>query len=374
MNTVVNNKKEIRIGLLGCGFMGKVHSHAYRTIKHKYNELGFVPKLYAIAGLGRKSTASAAAQYSFEKWTTDWKEIVHDPNVDVIDICLPEDMHEEVCIESLNANKHVFCEKPLALSVQSCKRIMEIAKNKNVKKMCGFNYRFLPAIRFAKEIIDSGLIGKIYYIGANYSQESGHDPERPADQIRYINGKEPLGTIRGLGSHLIDTVRYLCGDIYSVNAIVKTMIPNRPLTKGGNFNVSADDIAILNIELKDGGIGTLMTSAVATGRKNQLAFEINGSSGSLSFNLENLNVLSVYIEENCPKSLRGFSKINVTEDSHPLTKHWWPPAHIIGWESGHINELYYFLDSVYGDKCISPMGATFIDGYFAALVAESAFK
>jgi len=374
MNRVDKNKEEIKIGLLGYGFMGKVHSHAYRTIRHRYNDLKFEPKLYAIAGIGNKLTELAAKQYTFEKWTTEWKEVVHDPEVDIIDICLPEDMHEEVCIEALEMKKNVFCEKPLALSVQGCKKILKTAENKKVKTMCGFNNRFLPAIQFAKEIIDSSQLGNIYYIKANYSQESGHDPDRPADQIRYMHGKEQLGTIRGIGSHLIDTVRYLCGDISSVNAIVKTIIPSRPLTKGGNFNVYADDIAILNIELKNGGIGTLTASAVATGRKNQLAFEINGSLGSIIFDLENLNILSVYLEKNSKRGYRGFSKINVTEDIHPLMKDWLPPAHILGWESGHINELYHFLESVYECKNVSPEGATFFDGYMAALIAEAAIE
>jgi predicted dehydrogenase len=371
---MVETRKEIKIGLLGHGFMGKTHSHAYRTIKHKYKDSEFTPKLYVIAGLRKDATESAAIQYGFEKWTTNWKEVVYDPVIDVIDVCLPENMHEEACIKAIKTKKHVFCEKPLALNTKSCKRILDVAEEKKVKTMCGFNYRFIPAIRFAKEIIDNGKIGKIYYIRANYSQESGHNPKRPADQIRYLYGKKPLGTIRGLGSHLIDTVRYLCGDIHSVNAIVKTMLPERPLSDAGNYQVHADDIAVLNIELKNGGIGSLTASALATGRKNQLAFEINGSKGSISFDLEKLNSLSVYYEESKAKNLRGFTEINVTENFHPLTEEWWPPAHIHGWETGHINELHYFLKCIHEDKPISPVGATFYDGYIAANVAEAAFR
>jgi predicted dehydrogenase len=372
VNKTKSNKKEIKIGLLGYGFMGKAHTHAYRTIQHRYSNAGFIPKLYVIAGLGDQETEKAAIQYSFERWTTDWKEVVNDPEVDVIDICLSEDMHEEVCIETLGANKHVFCEKPLALDTRGCEKILEAADRSKVKTMCGFNYRFLPAIRFARQIIKSGTLGKIYYIGAKYAQESGHDPKRVADQIRYMNTKEQLGTIRGLGSHLIDTVRYICGEISSLHAIVRTMIPERPLTNGGTFQVKADDIAAINIELQKGGIGTLMVSALATGRKNQLAIEINGSNGTIYFDLENLNILSIYLEGDVPKTMQGFTQINVTDRSHPLMKDWWPPAHILGWESGHINELYYFLDCVFHDKRISPIGATFFDGYMAAKIAETA--
>ena len=191
------------------------------------------------------------------------------------------------------------------------------------------------------------------------------------DEIRYLYGEEPLGTIRGLGSHLIDTVRYLCGEIISVNAIVKTMLLERPLSDGGDYLVEADDIAVMNIELENGGIGNLTASAMATGRKNQLAFEINGSKGSIAFDLEKLNVLSVYEDAHM---LRGFKQINVTENSHPLTEDWWPPAHIHGWEVGHVNELYYFLKCINEDKPVSPMGATFYDGYMAAQIAEAAFN
>lgn len=369
-----SNKKKIKVGLLGYGFMGKVHTHAYKTIQHKYSDAGFTPELYAIAGLGDNETEKAAIQYTFSKWTTDWKEVVNDPEVDVIDICLSEDMHEEVCISALRANKHVFCEKPLALNSLGCERVLKEAEKRNVKTVCGFNYRFLPAVRLAKQIIESGMLGKIYYIGAKYAQESGHDPERAADQIGYIKGKAQLGTIRGLGSHLIDTVRYLCGEILSVEAIVRTMIPERPLTSGGTFQIEADDIAVINIELKGGGIGTLMTSALSTGRKNQLAFEINGSLGSLSFDLENLNILSVYIKNSQTQTLQGFTQVNVTDSAHPLLKDWWPPVHILGWESGHVNELYYFLDCIINEKSVSPNGATFFDGYMAALIAEAVCK
>jgi len=294
--------------------------------------------------------------------------------VDVVDICLPEELHEEACFDALKAGKHVICEKPLALSAESCSRIMEAAGNKVLKTMCGFNYRFLPAVRLAKELIESGKIGKIYCVAASYAQESGHDPKRPGDQIRYMNGKQQLGMIRGLGSHLIDTVRYLCGEVSSVNADVRTMIPSRTALDGGAFQVSADDIAVLNIELKSGGLGSLTASALATGRKNRLALEINGSLGTICFDLENLNILSVYSEGRTLKDLRGFTHINVTENAHPLTGEWWPPAHIHGWESGHVNELCHFLDCIDKNRSVAPSGATFTDGYMAARIAEAAVE
>jgi len=363
--------KEISIGLLGYGFMGRVHSYAYRAVQHKFSDLGFIPRLYTIAGLGDEETKNAATQFGFEKWTTNWMDVINDPQVDVVDICLTEDMHGDACIAALQAGKHVFCEKPLDMDAQRSNRILEVARGKNIKTMCGFNYRFLPAVRFAKEIIEAGLIGNIYCIRANYAQESGHDPNRPADQIRYINGKAPLGAIKGIGSHLIDTVRYLCGEISTISAIVKTMLPERPLSYGGMHTVTVDDITVMNVKLENGAVGSLIATAMAPGRKNHLTFEVNGSKGSIAFDLENLNILSVYLAEG-PQNLRGFSQINVTGGEHPLLKSWWPPAHILGWESGHINQLCHYLNCISKDQSIAPLGATFEDGYKAALIADAA--
>lgn len=363
--------REISIGLLGHGFMGRVHSYAYRAVQHKFRDFGFIPRLYILAGLGDEQTQKASEQYGFEKWTTDWKKLVNDPQVDVVDICLPEDMHYDVCIEAIKAGKHVFCEKPLALDGRRSRLILDAIQGSKIKTMCGFNYRFLPAVRFTKEIIEKGLIGEIYCIRASYSQESGHDPNRPADQIRYINGTEPLGAIKGIGSHLLDITRYLCGEINAVSAIVKTVIPVRPLSGGGIHTVTVDDMAVLNVKMENGAIGSLIATAMAPGRKNHLTFEINASKGSIVFDLENLNNLSVYLADG-PINLRGFSKINVTGSDHPFTAGWWPPAHILGWESGHINQLCHFLNCICKDQNIGPLGATFEDGYKAALIADAA--
>ena len=371
MHTVIKQKKEISVGVLGHGFMGKAHSHAYQTIRHRYRDLDFVPRLYAIAGSKKAETEAAALQYGFERWTTDWQALAGDDHVDAVDICLPEDMHEEACLAAIRAGKHVLCEKPLALRAEGCKRVMKAAEAKGIKAMCGFNYRFLPAVGLAKRLIATGKIGMVYCVSASYAMESGHDPQRPADEIRYLNGKAPLGTIRGIGSHLIDIVRHLCGEIAAVSAMVQTMIPVRPLASGEPFTVCADDIALLNVELENGGIGTLKATALAPGRKNQLTFEINGSKGSLCFDLENLNVLSVYLAEG-PAELRGFAHVNVTERMHPFMQENWPPAHILGWESGHIHELYHFLNAIDQDRSITPTGASFEDGYRAALIAEAA--
>jgi len=373
MQKAGNEGNTINIGMLGHGFMGKVHSHAYTVIFNIFEDLKIKPILYAVSGTNENELSNFATRFGYKYYSTNWKDVVNDPRIGIINVCLPEGLHEEACILALEAGKHVLCEKPLALSASSCLHMVKKASEIDSKTMCSFNYRFLPAIRLAREIIQQGLLKQIYYIGANYCQESGHDPKRPADQIRYAYGPKQLGTIRGLGSHLIDTSRFLVGEIISVNALFRTFTNTRRTSTGEEYHIKADEISMMNLEFSNGAVGSLTTSAVSTGRKNQMEFEINGSGGSIYFNLENPNYLSVYLDEALQPELRGFSNVNVTEKRHPLMAGWWPPGHNLGWEHGHINQLNYFLECISKNSGIAPWGATFKDGYKAAEIAEQAY-
>jgi predicted dehydrogenase len=258
--------KAINIGLLGYGFMGRVHSHAYAVISHLFPELTGVPRLYAVAGLGENELKQFAKQFGYVRYSSCWEQVVNDPEVDAIDICLPEHLHEEVCIAALEAGKHVLCEKPLALSLAEAQRIIEKAATVNVKTMCGFNYRFLPAVRLARDLIQQGKLGRVYMVRGHYCQESGHDPNRPAEQVRYAWGARQLGSIRGLGSHLIDTVRFLVGDAVSVNALLHTFVPERKTSNHESYAVKADEFATLQVEFSNDVVGVLTTTGMATGR------------------------------------------------------------------------------------------------------------
>jgi predicted dehydrogenase len=368
-----HNAKTLNIGMLGHGFMGRVHSHAYATIPHIFPDLTCAPRLNTVSGMQQDQPEQFARQFGYERWTNDWRAVVDDPEIDIIDVCLPEYLHEEVCLAALEARKHVFCEKPLALSAASARGLVIKAAETPVKAMCGFNYRFLPAVRLARELIYQGVLGALYLIRASYCQESGHDPDRPAEQVRYAYGKTQLGSIRGLGSHLIDMARFMGGDASSVTGLMRTFVGARKMSDGQSYQVKADDMATLQVEFNSGAIGILTATAVATGRKNQLSLEVNGSKGSLSYDLETPNHLQVYLDDATHPELRGFSNVNVTERPHPLMKYWWPPAHNLGWEHGHINELKHFLDCVSADQSIGPYGATFEDGLRAAEWAEQAW-
>jgi predicted dehydrogenase len=367
-------KDTINIGMLGHGFMGKLHSHAYTVIPHIFEDVPVVPRLHTVAGLEQTEADAFAKRFGYAHATTDWKAIVNSPEIDAIDVCLPEFMHEEVCLAALQVGKHILCEKPLALSYESARRVVEAAAQTKLKVMTGFNSRFLPAVRLAHDLIQQGTLGMLYSIRANYLQESGHNPQRPADQVRYAFGDKQLGTVRGLGSHLIDTARFLMGDVLTVSAMLRTFTTTRTRTDGHAHHVKADELASLQLEFASGAAGILTASAVATGRKNQLAFEVSGTKGSIAFDLENLNLLHVYLDDHPIPEARGFSAVNVTEKQHPLMKHWWPPAHILGWEHSHINEIKHFIECVHANRPIGPAGATFEDGMRAAQIGELAWR
>jgi predicted dehydrogenase len=369
-----NNRSKLNIGVLGYGFMGRMRSHALSVIAYIYPELGILPIHYAIAGLGEEQLSQFASRFGYHYYTTDWRQVIADPQVDAILVCLPEHLHEEASIAALEAGKHVFTEKALALDSLSGHRMLNAARLSNRIHMVGFNYRFLPAVQLAHHLIEQGLIGKIYTITGRYFQESGHDPKRPAEQVGHAFGPYQLGSARGLGSHLVDSARFLVGEIVAVNASFHTFIPIRPMMNGGFHTVKADDYAAMTVEFKSGAVGQLATSKIATGRKNQFSFEINASKGSLVFDVEKLNYLQVYLSDADSPELRGFHNINVTEKQHPLTSAWWPPAHNLGWEHSHIAELKHFLTCVHAEEHVTPLGATFEDGSRAVDIIEAAFR
>jgi predicted dehydrogenase len=367
-------KTVVRVGMLGFGFMGRLRSHAYSVVRYMMPELAVTPELYAVAGIEPDDVYRFAQRFGYRWCTTRWQDVIADPKVDIIHVALPEDLHEEVCTEALLAGKNVFCEKPLALSVDSSRRVLEAARDYRAVAMVGFNYRFMPAIQLAHKMITEGLLGRLYFVKMSYAQESGHDPKRAAEQIRYAYGKKQLGSIRGLGSHVIDMARYLAGDIEKVAACMKTFWPDRKTSWGEEYKIKADELATVNVEFVCGAMGAFVTTALATGRKNQFAIEINGSGGSILYDVEQPNLLKVYLDDTLHPELRGFTTVNVTEKSHPLMKHWWPAGHNLGWEHSHIHETAHFLDCIARGLSAAAPGATLIDGLEETRVAEAAYR
>jgi predicted dehydrogenase len=309
-------------------------------------------------------------RYGYEEFCTDWIEMVRDERVDVVDNCGPDPAHPAPCIAALEHGKHVICEKPLAVSVEDARRMRDAAARASGKAMCTFNYRFMPAVRMAKDLIDGGEIGRIYQVRANYLQMAGHDTSLTPDQAWY-SAWPHSGGLQGIGSHAIDQCRFLVGEIKSVSALVRTFNTDRAVPSAGDPNATADEGTAALLDFENGAIGVVESSVVATGRKNFLSWEINGSKGSLKWDLEHPNSLFVCIQGAGGYRRLGFTEISVTESNHPHVGPWWPHGHNIGWEHCHIIEKFHFLESVAHGREMNPDNATFEDGYRVAAIIDA---
>jgi predicted dehydrogenase len=364
------DRRELRLGLLGCGFMGKCHTNAYKTIPYIYTSAGLAPRLLILCDKQEEKVRQEAARYGYEEYTTDWKEMVGDARVDVVDNCGPDPVHPEPCIAALRAGKHVICEKPMAVSVDDARRMRDAAAAARGKSMCTFNYRFMPAVRLAKDLIAAGKLGAIYQMRVNYLQMAGHDPALRPEQCWY-SAWPHSGGLQGIGSHAIDQCRFLVGEVESVSALVRAFNPARGIVSAGDKTAFADEGTAAVLEFADGAIGVMESSVVATGRKNFLSWEINGAKGSLRWDLEHPNSLFACLETSGAEATLGFSEVSVTESDHPYAGPWWPHGHNLGWEHCHIIEKFHFLDAVAHDKPLSPFQATFEDGYRVAAIIDA---
>jgi predicted dehydrogenase len=367
---------QVGVGMLGYAFMGKAHSNAYKKIPYMMYPPPAVPVLAAVCGRNEEAVAEAAKRYGYAKYYTDWREMLKDERVQLFDNGGPNALHAEPSIAAAQAGKHVFCEKPLGRNPEESKAMWEAVQKAGVKHMVAFNYRFVPAIRQARELIESGALGRIYHYRAIYLQE-WIMPHYGTPMIWRLNKAEAgAGALGDLGAHIIDLGRFLVGEIESVGAMTRTFIPERPLDDGSMAKVDVDDAFVATVGFANGAIGTLEATRFAAGRKNHEVLEINGEKGSLVFNLERLNELEVYWVGEGRKETQGFTNVLVSEPYHPWWSNWWPQGHMIGWEHSFVHELTHFLDCIVNDKDVAPYGATFEDGYRAdcvcAAIAESA--
>ncbi|HLZ31191.1 MAG TPA: Gfo/Idh/MocA family oxidoreductase [Chloroflexota bacterium] len=351
----------IGVGMLGYAFMGKAHSHALLTLPHMVYPPPAVPILAAISGRDAEAVRAAAARFGYEHAYTDWRDLVADPAVQLVDNGGPNNVHAEPCIAAASAGKHVLCEKPLGRTSAEARAMLAAVTRAGVKHMVGFNYRFVPAVRYAYELVQSGALGTIRHFRARYLQDWLADPTSP-HSWRLTRSAAGSGSLGDLGAHVIDLARFLVGEPAAVSAVLRTFTAHRP---GGTVDV--DDAFAATVEFDSGAIGTLEASRVALGRKNHMAFEINGSKGSLAFNLERLNELEVRASE----GPGGFTSMLVTDSTHPFMQYWWPTGHIIGWEHTFVHELAHVFDAIVHNRDIAPYGATFEDGYRAAVVCDA---
>ncbi|HEX5415510.1 MAG TPA: Gfo/Idh/MocA family oxidoreductase [Chloroflexota bacterium] len=361
---------EIGVGMLGYAFMGKAHTNAYKKIPYMVYPPPAVPKLVAVAGRNEEAVKEAALRYGYEGYYTDWRAMIADPRIQLFDNGGPNNLHAEPSIAAAEAGKHVLCEKPLGRTAEEAKRMLDAVEKAGVKNMVAFNYRFVPAIRQAYDLVKSGALGEIFHFRAVYLQEWITDPNFPMIW-RLTKGEAGSGALGDLGAHIIDLARHLVGEPKAVMAMTKTFIPERPTADGGRAKVDVDDAFISLVEFENGAIGTLEASRFAPGRKNHQVLEINGSKGSLVFNLERLNELDVFWKDGTPRETQGFTNVLVSEAYHPFWQYWWPQGHIIGWEHTFVHEVTHLLDAIVNNKDVAPLGATFRDGYRNAVVCDA---
>lgn len=350
--------QEVNVGLIGYSFMGKAHSHAFKDMSFFFPEAAAYPVMKAICGRNEANVSDAAKTFGWQGYETDWKTLIGRDDIDLIDVSTPGDSHAEIAIAAAEAGKHVFCEKPLANNLAEARAMAEAVRKAGVKSMVAYNYRRVPAVALAKKLIEEGRIGDIYHWRAVYLQDWIMDPDFPL-VWRLQKEKAGSGPHGDLNAHIIDLARYLVGDISEVSGMQETFIKERPIAEdidaslgasGGSGKmgqVTVDDTTLFLARFVNGAVGTFEATRFAGGRRNGNRFEINGSKGSIAFNLENMNELQYYNRED-EAHIQGFRNILVNEGVHPYMDHWWPPGHIIGWEHTFIHEVYDLMQAIAG--------------------------
>lgn len=373
--------KELNVGIIGYQFMGKAHSNAWLQAQ-KFFDLPAKPVLKVACGRREEPLQAFADNWGWQEIETDWRKVIARDDIDIIDVAVPQNLHAEIAIEAAKAGKHIFLEKPMALSVAQSKEMLAAAEASGVVHYLNHNYRRTPAVRLAKKLIDSGEIGEIYHWRGAYLQDWIADPNFPLTWHlqKEIAGSGPHGD---LNSHSVDLARYLVGDIAEVTAMTRTFIEERPMPsaeaatfKGGTSGtekgkVTVEDAAFMVVMFKNGALGSFEASRFATGRKNYNYFEIYGSNGAIVFNLERMNELQ-FLSKKDGAGTQGFRTILATEaGEHDYIAHWWPPGHIIGYEHEFVHAMTDFVDAVVNKTPIAP---NFADGVAEMQVLEAGLE
>ncbi len=355
----MSTRRTLAVGLIGYNFMGKAHSNAWRQAPRFFNLPASI-RLKTICGRNRAAVKKAATKLGWENAQTDWRHVIDDSEIDVVDICTPNDTHCEIAIAAAQAGKAILCEKPLARNVDEAEKMMRAVKRARVVNMVCHNYRRVPAIALAKQMMERGDLGKrIFHFRARYAQGWIVDPNLPL-VWRLQSSVAGSGALGDIFSHIVDLARYLVGEFSEVCGMTETFVKQRPLEKNRRVKgkVTVDDAVTMIGHFKSGALASLEATRFAPGRKNSLTLEVNGSAGSLFFDLEEMNRLKFFSTRD-PKDREGFRDIIVTEPSHPYIDKWWPPGHILGYEHTFIHTIADFVQAVVDRKSAQP---SFEDG------------
>ncbi|MDR5672926.1 Gfo/Idh/MocA family oxidoreductase [Halalkaliarchaeum sp. AArc-GB] len=340
----------LTVGMLGYRFMGKAHSNALARLPMFFPDAPDVRRDVLI-GRDEETLADAADRFGFDRTATDWRAVVDE--VDVLYNLGPNHLHPEPSIAALEADTHVLCEKPLAPTLAAAERMRNAAEDSEAVAGAAFNYRFLPAIQYAKGLIEDGELGEIHHVRGSYLQDWLVDPEAPW-VWRLDEELAGSGVLGDLGAHTIDLARFLVGEVTGeierISGHLQTFVEERPVPDEDETRpVTVDDAYSAQAAFENGAVGTFEASRFATGHKNDHAIAIHGSKGSVRFSLERLNELEVMREGN-----RGYETVLVTDETDPYVDRWWPPGHVIGWEHTFVHENYEFLSSVANGEAFSP--------------------
>ena len=379
----MRQRPDLRVAMIGYGFMGAAHSQGWR-VAPRFFDLAAEPVMDTIVGRDAARVEDARARFGWRRAATDWRQVVDDPEIDVIDICSPGSSHAEIAIAALDAGKHVLCEKPLANTVREAEEMTaaaERAATRGVRSMVGFSYRRVPAIGFARRLVAEGRLGVIRQVRALYLQDWLSDENGPMTW-RLDREAAGSGSLGDIGAHAIDLVEHLTGSrLTGVSGTLATFVDERPLrgeTVGlsgtaseQRGRVTVDDAAWFTARLADGAadgaIGAFEATRYATGRKNALRIELSGSRGAIAFDLEAMNELQFY-DATSPAGEQGFTRILVTEPEHPYMANWWPTGHAIGYEHAFSHEVKDFVDAVTESRDPEP---SFADGLHVQRVLDA---
>lgn len=370
---------QLRVGMIGYAFMGAAHSQAWRTVNHAF-DLPLSARRSVVCGRDEARVAAAAVTLGWESHATDWREVVSRDDIDLVDICTPGDTHAEIALAALAAGKHVLCEKPLANSVAEAREMAEAAATaqaRGVRTMCGFNYRRVPAVALMRRLVAQGRIGTVRHIRAVYLQDWIVDPEFPL-VWRLRRDMAGSGALGDIGAHIVDLTQYVTGArITGVSALTETFVRERPLPaeaaglsgvgRAESGEVTVDDAALFLARLEGGAIATYEATRFATGRKNGLRVELNGSLGSVAFDFERMNELEFY-DATVPSTEQGFTRILVTEPDHPYMAAWWPAGHPIGYEHSFTHEVRDLIAAIAAGEDPTP---SFADALQVQLVLDA---
>jgi len=358
--------RQVGIGVLGYEGVARAHLLAIQRFPAIFWPPPVQPVLTALAGRSTDRLQDAARRYGAQAVYADWRDLIADTRVQVLINAGPNDVHAEAAMAAASRGLHVLCEKPLARTAAEAARMRDAAVAAGIVHMTGYNYRFVPAVQLARQLIREGRLGKIRHFRARYCDDSMVDPQVPYGW-RHSKVRAGSGVIGDLAAHVIDLARCLVGEISAVSAASRIFVERRPRREGGEGTVDVEDAIEAVVEFANGAVGTLEASTFCPGRKNFLTFEADGANGSLAFNLERLNELALYLGD---EPANGFRTVLVTEAHHPYGGKWWPPGHALGWEHTFVHQLHRFLEAVAGAGTVAPDGATFEDGYRCAVVCD----